>query len=212
MMDKPPIRVLIVDDHPIVRSGLAAIISDQPEFELVGEAATAAQAITLAIAQKPRVMLVDLSLPDMDGVDLIASLNRSDAGIYFLVLTTRTGGDDINRALQAGAHAYLFKDTSSDELVSAIKTVADGGRYVPPIVGRKAEELPNAMDLTLREREVLLWLARGCSNDTIGEALGITTETVKSHMKNILGKLGLKSRSEAVALCLRAGLVHLENL
>ena len=212
MTDKQPIRVLIVDDHPIVRSGLAAIISDRAEFELVGEAATAAQAIALAIAHRPRVMLVDLSLPDMDGVDLIASLNRSDAGIYFLVLTTRTGGDDINRALQAGAHAYLFKDTSSEELISAIKTVAQGGRYVPPVVGRKAEQLPNAMELTLREREVLLWLARGCSNETIGEELGITTETVKSHMKNILGKLGLKSRSEAVALCLRAGLVHLENL
>ncbi len=212
MTDKQPIRVLIVDDHPIVRSGLAAIISDRAEFELVGEAATAGQAIALAIAHRPRVMLVDLSLPDMDGVDLIASLNRSDAGIYFLVLTTRTGGDDINRALQAGAHAYLFKDTSSEELVSAIKTVAQGGRYVPPVVGRKAEQLPNAMELTSREREVLLWLARGCSNETIGEELGITTETVKSHMKNILGKLGLKSRSEAVALCLRAGLVHLENL
>lgn len=205
-------KILIVDDHPIVRSGLAAIISDRAEFELVGEAANAEQAIAMAIAHKPRVMLVDLSLPDMDGIDLITSLNRSDAEIYFLVLTTRTGGDDINRALKAGAHAYLFKDTSSDELVSAIKTVAQGGRYVPPVVGRKAEQLPNAMELTSREREVLLWLARGCSNETIGEELGITTETVKSHMKNILGKLGLKSRSEAVALCLRAGLVHLENL
>jgi DNA-binding NarL/FixJ family response regulator len=212
MTDRQPIRVLIVDDHPIVRSGLAAIISDRAEFELVGEAANAEQAIAMAIAHKPRVMLVDLSLPDMDGIDLITSLNRSDAEIYFLVLTTRTGGDDINRALKAGAHAYLFKDTSSDELVSAIKTVAQGGRYVPPVVGRKAEQLPNAMELTSREREVLLWLARGCSNETIGEELGITTETVKSHMKNILGKLGLKSRSEAVALCLRAGLVHLENL
>jgi two-component system NarL family response regulator len=212
MHERAPIRVLIVDDHPIVRSGLAAIISDQPDFEVSGEAPTAARAIALAGSQRPHVMLVDLSLPDMDGIDLIATLSRSEPAIYFLVLTTRTGGDDINRALKAGAHAYLFKDASSDELVSAIRTVAQGGRYVPPVVGRRAEQLPNAAELTSREREVLLWLARGGSNESIGAALGITTETVKSHMKNILGKLGLKSRSEAVALCLRAGLVHLENL
>jgi DNA-binding NarL/FixJ family response regulator len=179
---------------------------------LAGYPATAARAIALVRSHRPHVMLVDLSLPDMDGIDLIATLNRSEPGLYFLVLTTRTGCDDINRALQAGAHAYLFKDTSSEELVSAIRTVAQGGRYVPPTVGRKAEQLPNAAELTTREREVLLWLARGGSNEAIGAALGITTETVKSHMKNILGKLGLKSRSEAVALCLRAGLVHLENL
>jgi len=205
-------RVMIVDDHPIVRSGLAAIISDQDDFEMVGEAADGAQAIALFKAQRPTVVLVDLSLPDMDGIDLIATLNRNGASAYFLVLTTRTGGDDINRALRAGAHAYLFKDTASEELLAAIRTVAQGGRYVPPVVGRRAEQLPNATELTTREREVLLWLARGCSNDAIGEALGITTETVKSHMKSILGKLGLKSRSEVVTVCLRAGLVHLENL
>ena len=212
MSEAPGIGVLIVDDHPVVRSGLAAIISDQPDFTVTAAVATAADAVAAFRHQPPDVVLVDLSLPDMDGIDLIRMLREERSGMHFLVLTTRTGGDDINRALLAGAHAYLFKDATSEELVAAIRTVAQGGRYVPPIVGRRAEQTPSALDLTSREREVLLWLARGYSNDGISTALGITEETVKSHMKNILGKLGLKSRSEAVTLCLRAGLVHLEDL
>ena len=207
-----PIRVLVVDDHPIVRSGLAAIISDQADLQLVGEAADAREACALFERFRPGVVLVDLSLPDMDGIDLIAALKRIAPGSHYIVLTTRTGGDDINRALAAGAHAYLFKDSGRTDLLSAIRMVAAGGRYVPPPVGRKAEQAPNALELTAREREVLLWMARGLSNEKIGTALDITPETVKSHVKNILGKLGLESRSEAVALCLRAGLVHVENL
>lgn len=210
--DSRTIRVLIVDDHPVVRSGLAAIISDQSDFELVGEAADARQAREMFGRFRPNVVLVDLSLPDMDGIELIAELKQIASGAQYVVLTTRTGGDDINRALGAGAHAYLFKDSGSAELLSAIRMVSEGGRYVPPPVGRRAEQLPNALELTAREREVLLWMARGLTNEKIGAALEITPETVKSHVKNILGKLGLESRSEAVALCLRAGLVHVENL
>ncbi|HEX6832569.1 MAG TPA: response regulator transcription factor [Rudaea sp.] len=212
MMGAARTRVLIVDDHPIVRSGLAAIISDQNDLELIGEAPDGTEALALFREREPDVTLVDLSLPDIDGIDLIARMKELGKRSQYVVLTTRTGGDDINRALAAGAHAYLFKDTPSAELLAALRTVAQGGRYVPPTVGRRAEQMPNAMELTQREREVLLWLARGLSNEGIGAALDITTETVKSHMRNILGKLGLKSRSEAVALCLRAGLVHLDNL
>jgi len=207
-----PIRVLVVDDHPVVRSGLVAIISDQADFQLVGAAADAREACSVFEHIRPDVVLVDLSLPGMDGIELIAALKRIAAGSHYVVLTTRTGGDDINRALAAGAHAYLFKDSASTELLSAIRMVAAGGRYVPPPVGRKAEQAPNALELTAREREVLLWMARGLTNEKIGAALDIAPETVKSHVKNILGKLGLESRSEAVALCLRAGLVHVENL
>jgi DNA-binding NarL/FixJ family response regulator len=207
-----PVRVLIVDDHPVVRSGLAAFIAFEDDFELVGEAADASEACSLFRATKPHVVLIDLSLPDMDGIDLIAALKQISAGSHYVVLTTRTGGDDINRALAAGAHAYLFKDTHSSELVSAIRMVAQGGRYVPPPVGRKAEQIPGALEFTTREREVLIYMARGLSTEKISSSLGIAPETVKSHIKNILSKLGLDSRSEAVAHCLRTGLVHLENL
>ena len=211
--DLPDItRVLIVDDHPIVRSGLAAIIAEQEEFELVGEAGDSAEAFVLFWQHRPNLVLMDLSLPDMDGIEVIARMRERSDDARFIVLTTRTGSDDINRALAAGAHAYLFKDSSSGDLLAALRTVAQGGRYVPPRVGRRAEQLPRVMNFTAREREMLLWLARGLSNDAIAEALGIGAETVKSHVKNILGKLGLNSRSEAVALCLRIGLVHSDDL
>ena len=212
MSESSGTRVLIVDDHPVVRSGLAAIVSDQEDLQLVGQAANAGEAISLFKRHYPDVTLVDLSLPDMNGIDLIAALRSMSKSAYFLVLTTRIGGSDIVRALHAGAHAYLFKDTSSEELLAAIRTVAKGGRYTPPAVGRRADELPNGMDLTSRERELLLWLARGLSNREIGEKFGITEETVKTHMKNILGKLGVDTRSQVVAMCLKAGLVHADDI
>jgi DNA-binding NarL/FixJ family response regulator len=205
-------RVLIIDDHPIVRSGLAAIISDQEEFELVGAASDSAEAIVLFHEHRPHVTFMDLSLPDADGINVIAQLKQSGIESNFIVLTTRTGSDDINRALAAGAHAYLFKDSSSTDLLTALRTVAEGGRYVPPRVGRRAEQLPRGLNFTAREREILLWLARGYSNDALAATLNITKETVKTHVQNILGKLGLKSRSEAIALCLRIGIVHSDDL
>ncbi len=205
-------RVLIVDEHPIVRLGLEAMLSSDTTMELVGQAASGAQAIQLTRDHRPDVVVMDIALSDMDGAVVIESMRNSGENKYFLVLTARTGAHDINRALQAGAHGYLFKDTQIGELGSAIRTVAEGGRYVPPAVGRRAESTPNSKTLTRREREVILWLARGHSYDMIGGVLGVGTETVKSHMKNILSKLGMKNRSEAVAFCLRSGLVLVDNL
>jgi DNA-binding NarL/FixJ family response regulator len=155
---------------------------------------------------------MDLGLPDMDGIDLIRTFRSSVNPPHCLVLTSRTGSDDINRAISAGARAYLFKDATREDILTAIRIIANGGLYVPPVVGRKAEELRNATELTTRERGVLVWLARGSSNEQIGGALKISTETVKSHVKNILSKLGLASRSEVVAASLRAGIVHVDNL
>ena len=206
------IRVLIVDEQPIVRLGLEAMLAVDANLELVGQASTGSQALHLARTLRPDVVVIDLALPDMDGASVVESLRKSGESKHFLVLTARTGAHDINRALAAGAHGYLFKDIEIADLISAVRTIAEGGRYIPPVVGRKAESTPTANSLTRRERDVILWMARGHSYEMIGSVLGVGTETIKSHMKNILGKLGMKTRSEAVACCLREGLVLVDNL
>lgn len=208
MSGQPKIRVLVVDDHPVVRAGLCAIVGYQEDFELVGEAANAAEAIELFAAHTPDVTLVDLSLPDLSGIELIAILRAKSPLTRFLVLTANAGGSEIGKALHAGAHAYLFKNAPSDELLGAIRMVFRGGRYVSPAVGRMADATASQPDLTARELEVLQWLARGHSNLQISREIGVTEDTVKFHVGNILSKLGVASRSKAVALSHKLGLVQ----
>jgi DNA-binding NarL/FixJ family response regulator len=201
------IRVLVIDDHPVVRAGLCAIVGYYDDLELVGEAASAAEAIELFDSRAPDVTLVDLVLPDMSGIDLIATLHAKSSDARFLVLTANAGGSDISKALQAGAHAYLFKNARSEELVNAIRTVSHGGRYLSPTVGRKADQAAIRPGPTARELEVLQWIVRGHSNMQIAREMGIAEVTVKFHVKNVLGKLGVASRSKASALGLKSGLV-----
>lgn len=196
----PKIRVLVVDDHPVVRAGICSIVGYQDDFELVGEASSAAEAIEVFARHSPDVTLVDLSLPDLSGIELIAILRGKSASARFLVLTANAGGSEIGKALQAGAHAYLFKSAPSDELLGAIRTVYRGGRYLSAAVGLKAAEMVVPPDLTAREVEVLNWLARGFSNMQISREMSVSIDTVKFHVGNILGKLGVSSRSKAVAL------------
>jgi DNA-binding NarL/FixJ family response regulator len=205
---QPEIKVLVVDDHPVVRAGLCAIVGYQEDLELVGEAANAAEAIELFTLRQPDITLVDLSLPDMNGIELISVLRTKSSVAQFIVLTANAGGSEIGKALHAGAHAYLFKNAPSDELLSAIRTVFRGGRYMSPAVGRMADEISSHPDLTTRELEVLQWLARGHSNLQIGKEMGVTEDTVKFHVGNVLGKLGVPSRSKAVALSHKLGLVQ----
>lgn len=207
MSVQPKIRVLVVDDHPVVRAGLGAIIGYQDDMTPVGEAASAAEAIALFESGTPDVTLVDLSLPDLNGIELIAILHAKSAAARFLVLTANAGGSEIGKALKAGAHAYLFKNAPSEELLGAIRTVFHGGRYLSPAVGRKADETAARPELTVRELEVLQWVARGHSNLQIAQEVGVTENTIKFHVKNVLSKLGVSSRSKAVASGLKSGLV-----
>jgi DNA-binding NarL/FixJ family response regulator len=202
------IKVLVVDDHPVVRAGLCAIVGYQEDLELVGEAANAAEAIALFVLREPDITLVDLALPDMNGIELISVLRTKSSTAQFIVLTANAGGSEIGKALHAGAHAYLFKNAPSDELLSAIRTVFRGGRYMSPAVGRMADESSNRPDLTARESEVLQWIARGHTNLQIAKEMSVTEDTVKFHVGNVLGKLDVTSRSKAVALSHKLGLVR----
>ncbi|HTA64495.1 MAG TPA: response regulator transcription factor [Xanthomonadaceae bacterium] len=206
------IKVLVVDDHPVVRAGIGAIVGYQEDLELVGEAANGAEAIRMFDAGAPDVTLVDLSLPDMGGIELIGVLHAKSSTARFLVLTANAGGSEIAKALHAGAHAYLFKNAPSEELLTAIRTVFRGGRYMSPAVGRKADEVAINPGLTVRELEVLHWIVRGHSNLQIGQEMGVTEDTIKFHVRNVLGKLGVGSRSKAVALSLKSGLVQADDM
>ncbi|MET0655403.1 MAG: response regulator transcription factor [Pseudoxanthomonas sp.] len=211
MNAQPRIKVLVIDDHPVVLAGLSAIVSYQEDFELVGEATSGSEAIELFDAHVPDVTLVDLSLPDLNGIELIAILRGKSAAARFIVLTSNAGGSEISKALHAGAHAYLFKNTPSDELLSAIRTVHAGGRYLSRAVVRKADEAATYPGLTARELEVLQWIVRGHSNLLIAREMGVTEDTIKFHIKNVFGKLGVSSRSKAVALSLKSGLVQSDD-
>jgi DNA-binding NarL/FixJ family response regulator len=202
---------MVVDDHPVVRAGLGAIVKYQDDMDLVGEAANAADAIKLFVTNSPDVTMVDLSLPDMTGIELIAVLRGISPDCRFLVLTANIGGSEIAKAMRAGAHAYLFKNASSDELLGAIRTVFRGGRYLSPSAG-KAETLAYHTDLTVRELETLKWIARGHSNLQIAGEAKVTEDTVKFHVKNILSKLGVSSRGKAVAQGIKTGLLQSDDI
>jgi len=201
------ITVLVVDDHPVVRDGLSAIIDHQPDMEIVGVAADAAEAIMQFDLLAPDVTLVDLGLPDTSGIELIATLHAKSEEARFIVLTANAGGSEIAPAMRAGAHAYLFKNAPSKVLLSAIRAVACGGRYMSAAVGAMAQATAERPALTGREHEVLKLIVLGHSNSQIADALGISEGTTKTYVKNVLAKLGVGSRSKAAALGQKLGLV-----
>ncbi|HEU4454480.1 MAG TPA: response regulator transcription factor [Longimicrobium sp.] len=207
--DGARIRVLAVDDHPVVRAGIAAMLANEPDLEVVGQAANGAEAVALFEARRPDVVLMDLQMPEMGGVAATGAIRAIDPDARVIALTTYDGDADIHRALSAGACAYLIKDALVEQLVAAIRAAAAGKRVIPaPVAVRLAEFTPRA-DLTARELEVLRHVSRGLGNKEIAREIGRSPETVKAHLESIFAKLGARDRAHAVTIALQRGFIHL---
>jgi DNA-binding NarL/FixJ family response regulator len=205
------ITVLCVDDHPIVREGLMAVIATQSDMMVVDEAENGETAVTKYRKHKPDVALMDLRMPGQGGAEAIVRIREEFPSARIIVLTTYDGDEDIHRALQAGAQAYLLKDMVRKELVQTIREVHAGNRHIPaPVAARLAEHTPH-IALSGRELEVLQHIAKGLRNKEIGAALDIAEDTVKIHIKNIFTKLNVIDRTQAVVVASRRGILHLEK-
>jgi DNA-binding NarL/FixJ family response regulator len=203
------IRILIADDHTVVRDGLAAIIKQEGDLNVVGEVGDGRQAVEHWKKQRPDVTLMDLRMPGLDGVNAIYEIRAADPGARIIVLTTFDGEEDIYRGLRAGAKSYLLKDVRREELFQCIREVHAGRTFIPPAIAAKlAERLPGD-ELSPRELEVLRLLAEGKPNKLIGVAMSITEVTVKSHVQSLFKKLNVLSRTEAIAVANRRGLLRL---
>lgn len=200
---------MVVDDHHILRSGLAAMIDRRPGMVMVAEADDGRQAVELFRQHQPDVTLMDLVMPVMDGVEAISAIRREFPQSRFIVLTTFDGDEDIYRAIQAGAQGYLLKAMKREELFEAISTVHAGARYIPTVVARSLDSRKINPGLTRRELEVLKLIMEGKSNREIADALSTTEGTIKSYVVHILNKLQANDRAQAVTMALKRGIVHL---
>jgi DNA-binding NarL/FixJ family response regulator len=203
------IRVLCVDDHPVVRDGLGAIINLQPDMVLAGAAATGGEALERFSELHPDVTLVDLQLPDMSGFDLIKKIKDRSPNARIIVLSSHEGDVDIQRALEAGALGYVVKGMVRDELLEIIRSVHAGKRRLPAAVAQKLAEHMADEPISPRELEVLSLMAAGRRNKEIASELAIAEDTVKMHVRNVLSKLQVNDRTEAVTIALRRGIIHL---
>ena len=204
------IRVMVVEDHHIVRQGLVALLGTVPDIKVVAEASDGQQAIEFFRQHQPDVTLLDLRLPVLSGVEVLTRIRQQAPGARLIVLTTFDGDEDIYRALQAGARGYLLKGMRTEELLDAIRAVHAGKTRIPPVVAERLANRLNGQDLTARELDVLKLIVAGKSNKEIGSELSISEATVKTHMNNILSKLSVSDRTQAATTALQRGIVHLE--
>ncbi|PWT94537.1 MAG: DNA-binding response regulator [Blastocatellia bacterium] len=204
------LRIMIVEDHFVVRTGLAAIINSQPDMVVIAEARNGQEAIDLFKEQQPDVTLMDLRIPLLSGTEAIAAIVKEFPKAKIIVLSTFSGDEDIFKALQAGARAYFRKDVKGNDLVGAIRAVYTGQRLLPPeIAARLAERIPRS-ELSTRELEILGLIAKGSSNKDIANALEISEGTVRVHASNIFAKLGCNDRAQAVSEAFQRGIIHID--
>ena len=211
-MTKETIRVLVVEDHNVVRQGLVALINLVDGVEVIGEAADGAEAIAQYHKHQPDVTLIDLRLPKMGGVEVIQQVRAETPQARFVVLTTYDGDEDIYRALKAGAKAYLLKGMTTEELVATIREVHAGRSHIPAAIAERLAERMGTEDLTPREAEVLEQIVAGKSNKEIATELVISEATVKTHINTLLSKLGVSDRTQAATAAIRRGIVPFESL
>jgi DNA-binding NarL/FixJ family response regulator len=210
-MDK--IRILLIDDHPVVREGLSGMLAGQPDFEVVGQGSDGSQAVSLNAELRPDVILMDLRMPGMDGVTAIQEIKARLPDTNILVLTTYDSDVDIVRAVEAGATGYLLKDTPREELFRAVRSAAKGESVLAPAVAARLMtrmRAPAEENLSAREIEVLALVSKGNSNKQVARALHISTATVKTHLIHIFDKLGVKDRTSAVTVALEKGILSLD--
>ena len=209
MSAENPIRIAIAEDHLIARVGVKTILNTQPDMTVVGEAANGTQALELYRKHRPDVTLMDVRMPVMNGVEAIVAIRAEFADARIIALSTYGGDEDIRRALQAGARAYLTKDVLHDELIRAIHAVHAGGKYLPASVSAALESSTLPAGLSAREMEVLALIVKGLGNKQIAYQLGIAEHTVKNHVKNILSKLSVDDRTQAATAAIQRGIIHL---
>lgn len=204
------IRILLVDDHPMIRAGLAATIKPEPDMQVVAIAANGKDALEQYRLQHPDVTLMDLKMPEMGGVESIRAIRAEFPAAKIMVLTTYQGEEDIYRAMKAGAVSYLLKDTLAENMVRMIREVAGGGRPIPPGVAQRLTDQMFQPRLTARELEVLELVARGLRNKELAADLKISEDTVQGHMKSIFAKLSVTDRTAAVSVAIQRGIVHID--
>jgi DNA-binding NarL/FixJ family response regulator len=211
-MTSEAIRVLVVEDHNVVRQGLVALLKLSKGLEVVGEAADGHEAIAQIRKLKPAITLIDLRMPGLGGVEVIQRIRMNAPQTRFIVLSTYDGDEDIYRALKAGAKAYLLKGMTGDDLISTIHAVHAGKSHIPPAIAEKLAERMSTEELTPRELAVLEEIVNGKSNKEIAAALDVSEATVKTHINSLLGKLGVSDRTQAATAAIQRGIVPLESL